>query len=193
MHITMACGFQSACHFSKSYRDAFSTAPTRGWRKQPPRLPPRLSWRRDSRSALQLKAARRSQTYALDRIAVVVHALNKQRMHRVQTSSRFQQPMRVDHKLLRHTAIELPVTVRAWSSNDRHVDVSANRQAVPQNRLRRPWTAASSPVSASVERVRLGPAETEADAQTAFAAQRRRSAPDRPSRMGRNPDRTRGG
>ena len=34
MHITMACGFQSACHFSKSYRDAFGTAPTRERRKQ---------------------------------------------------------------------------------------------------------------------------------------------------------------
>jgi AraC family transcriptional regulator, glycine betaine-responsive activator len=34
MHITMACGFQSACHFSKSYRDAFCTAPTRERRKQ---------------------------------------------------------------------------------------------------------------------------------------------------------------
>jgi len=34
MHITMACGFQSACHFSKSYRDAFGVAPTRERRKQ---------------------------------------------------------------------------------------------------------------------------------------------------------------
>lgn len=34
MNITMACGFQSACHFSKSYRDAFGTAPTRERRKQ---------------------------------------------------------------------------------------------------------------------------------------------------------------
>jgi len=34
MHITMACGFQSACHFSKSYRDAFGTAPTRERRRQ---------------------------------------------------------------------------------------------------------------------------------------------------------------
>jgi transcriptional regulator GlxA family with amidase domain len=34
MHITMACGFQSACHFSKSYRDAFGTAPTRERRNQ---------------------------------------------------------------------------------------------------------------------------------------------------------------
>ena len=38
MHITMACGFQSACHFSKSYRDAFGTAPTRERRKQAPSL-----------------------------------------------------------------------------------------------------------------------------------------------------------
>ncbi|KND60601.1 Transcriptional regulator containing an amidase domain and an AraC-type DNA-binding HTH domain [Candidatus Burkholderia verschuerenii] len=38
MHITMACGFQSACHFSKSYRDAFGTAPTRERRKQVPSL-----------------------------------------------------------------------------------------------------------------------------------------------------------
>jgi len=38
MHITMACGFQSACHFSKSYRDAFGTAPTRERRKQVPPL-----------------------------------------------------------------------------------------------------------------------------------------------------------
>ncbi|AKZ28142.1 AraC family transcriptional regulator (plasmid) [Ralstonia solanacearum] len=34
MHITMACGFQSACHFSKSYRDAFGVAPTRERRAQ---------------------------------------------------------------------------------------------------------------------------------------------------------------
>ena len=34
MHITMACGFQSACHFSKSYRDSFGVAPTRERRKQ---------------------------------------------------------------------------------------------------------------------------------------------------------------
>ncbi|VWB05990.1 AraC family transcriptional regulator [Burkholderia latens] len=34
MHITMACGFQSACHFSKSYRDTFGVAPTRERRKQ---------------------------------------------------------------------------------------------------------------------------------------------------------------
>lgn len=34
MNITMACGFQSACHFSKSYRDAFGTAPTRERRSQ---------------------------------------------------------------------------------------------------------------------------------------------------------------
>jgi AraC family transcriptional regulator, glycine betaine-responsive activator len=34
MHITMACGFQSACHFSKSYRDAFGTAPTQERRMQ---------------------------------------------------------------------------------------------------------------------------------------------------------------
>ncbi|MFT4510796.1 GlxA family transcriptional regulator [Caballeronia sp. 15711] len=38
MHITMACGFQSACHFSKSYRDAFGTAPTRERRRQLPPL-----------------------------------------------------------------------------------------------------------------------------------------------------------
>jgi transcriptional regulator GlxA family with amidase domain len=40
MNITMACGFQSACHFSKSYRDAFGTAPTRERRKQSPSLSP---------------------------------------------------------------------------------------------------------------------------------------------------------
>jgi AraC family transcriptional regulator, glycine betaine-responsive activator len=34
MHITMACGFQSACHFSKSYRDAFGIAPTRERRER---------------------------------------------------------------------------------------------------------------------------------------------------------------
>ncbi|WJF91510.1 GlxA family transcriptional regulator [Paraburkholderia bonniea] len=34
MHITMACGFQSACHFSKSYRDAYGSAPTRERRRQ---------------------------------------------------------------------------------------------------------------------------------------------------------------
>jgi transcriptional regulator GlxA family with amidase domain len=38
MHITMACGFQSACHFSKSYRDSFGTAPTRERRRQLPPL-----------------------------------------------------------------------------------------------------------------------------------------------------------
>jgi transcriptional regulator GlxA family with amidase domain len=42
MHITMACGFQSACHFSKSYRDAFGTAPTRERRKQAPSLAPAM-------------------------------------------------------------------------------------------------------------------------------------------------------
>ncbi|WP_153102071.1 GlxA family transcriptional regulator [Paraburkholderia hayleyella] len=36
MHITMACGFQSACHFSKSYRDAFGAAPTRERRQAAP-------------------------------------------------------------------------------------------------------------------------------------------------------------
>src|SRR5579863_1003997 len=40
MHITMACGFQSACHFSKSYRDAFGTAPTRERRRQVAPLAP---------------------------------------------------------------------------------------------------------------------------------------------------------
>jgi transcriptional regulator GlxA family with amidase domain len=34
MAITMACGFQSACHFSKSYRDAFGMSPTRERREQ---------------------------------------------------------------------------------------------------------------------------------------------------------------
>ncbi len=34
MAITIACGFQSACHFSKSYRDAFGMAPTRARREQ---------------------------------------------------------------------------------------------------------------------------------------------------------------
>ncbi|WP_141710978.1 helix-turn-helix domain-containing protein, partial [Paraburkholderia nodosa] len=34
MQITMACGFQSACHFSKSYRDAFGSAPTGERRKR---------------------------------------------------------------------------------------------------------------------------------------------------------------
>ncbi|WP_232072154.1 GlxA family transcriptional regulator [Paraburkholderia pallida] len=34
MQITMACGFQSACHFSKSYRDAFGNAPTGERRKR---------------------------------------------------------------------------------------------------------------------------------------------------------------
>lgn len=34
MHITMACGFQSACHFSKSYREAFGVPPTRERRQQ---------------------------------------------------------------------------------------------------------------------------------------------------------------
>jgi transcriptional regulator GlxA family with amidase domain len=29
MDITIACGFRSACHFSKSYREAFGTTPTR--------------------------------------------------------------------------------------------------------------------------------------------------------------------
>jgi transcriptional regulator GlxA family with amidase domain len=38
MQITMACGFQSACHFSKSYRDAFGMSPTRERRKQTPSL-----------------------------------------------------------------------------------------------------------------------------------------------------------
>lgn len=34
MSITIACGFQSACHFSKSYRDAFGIAPTLERRNQ---------------------------------------------------------------------------------------------------------------------------------------------------------------
>nr|WP_235850832.1 GlxA family transcriptional regulator [Paraburkholderia piptadeniae] len=34
MSITIASGFQSACHFSKSYREAFGVAPTRERRKQ---------------------------------------------------------------------------------------------------------------------------------------------------------------
>ncbi|QCP52117.1 GlxA family transcriptional regulator [Trinickia violacea] len=34
MDITMACGFQSACHFSKSYRETFGVPPTRERRKQ---------------------------------------------------------------------------------------------------------------------------------------------------------------
>jgi len=38
MNITVACGFQSACHFSKSYRDTFGTAPTRERRRQLPGL-----------------------------------------------------------------------------------------------------------------------------------------------------------
>ncbi len=47
IHITMACGFQSACHFSKSYRDAFGTAPTRERRQRvaplaQPAIPHRL-------------------------------------------------------------------------------------------------------------------------------------------------------
>ncbi|WP_347557470.1 GlxA family transcriptional regulator [Robbsia sp. KACC 23696] len=38
MTITVACGFQSACHFSKSYREAFGTAPTTDRRRQLPSL-----------------------------------------------------------------------------------------------------------------------------------------------------------
>ena len=38
MSITTACGFQSACHFSKSYRDASGVAPTLERRKQLHRL-----------------------------------------------------------------------------------------------------------------------------------------------------------
>ncbi|WP_233849393.1 GlxA family transcriptional regulator [Paraburkholderia sp. HD33-4] len=34
MDIAIACGFHSACHFSKSYRDAFGVAPTQERRKQ---------------------------------------------------------------------------------------------------------------------------------------------------------------
>jgi transcriptional regulator GlxA family with amidase domain len=38
MNITVACGFQSACHFSKSYREAFGNAPTTDRRRQLPGL-----------------------------------------------------------------------------------------------------------------------------------------------------------
>ncbi len=36
MDITVACGFRSACHFSKAYRKAFGTAPSVARRKQMP-------------------------------------------------------------------------------------------------------------------------------------------------------------
>jgi len=34
LSITMACGFQSACHFSKTYREVFNVAPSSERRKQ---------------------------------------------------------------------------------------------------------------------------------------------------------------
>ncbi|MDY7547498.1 GlxA family transcriptional regulator [Glaciimonas sp. CA11.2] len=36
LSITMACGFQSACHFSKTYREVFNVAPSSERRKQTP-------------------------------------------------------------------------------------------------------------------------------------------------------------
>lgn len=36
LSITMACGFQSACHFSKTYREVFNVAPSSERRKQAP-------------------------------------------------------------------------------------------------------------------------------------------------------------
>jgi len=41
LSITMACGFQSACHFSKTYREVFSVAPSTE-RRQPSQVPAAL-------------------------------------------------------------------------------------------------------------------------------------------------------
>jgi transcriptional regulator GlxA family with amidase domain len=41
LSITVACGFQSACHFSKTYREVFSVAPSTE-RRQPSQVPAAL-------------------------------------------------------------------------------------------------------------------------------------------------------